>query len=972
MCHMNTSPYRRFNAVQFGRGFYSNGLNRTTDASNGEIRMNIVVANLYKRFQAGSLPNSIRNTFSLIGHFDYLQFVTVPFKSLFDQYGDRDKQREIHPAWSGFNSQSLYLLSFPEEGGAGTESPIYGEDDARPFCVVATIEDSEQFHVTAPFKSDAVLTKLRKYKKNYVDAFSEYMRKRSDGAGLSVRMEVFFTLSCIDTVLIFRTNNISLVHDFIFQLYMNSRRLMSYTIYGISTNYHLKSHRDEIEAEDNLRLSMRISFNPNINFKRMREIDNSIQLLTDNQSVTSVPAGRHHRLYYINRGVYNVLDACLNIDGQLSLSSSKNIFCKFINGYRFTLSFNDEARYPDYPDDDVEDTPVNGICETTRSVYNMFKALNRHWEAQIECTPDAGNVFFADLKAYAITVENTIREYMYFFACMDSHTRHMINYELSVSIIDPLRKLEQLILDFKEYVISLLEEDTLNAAIMYETFLDQIQFVISRFGNQVRDLIHMQQNRLEDKGVYRNDVAAAAKLCLGYYSYAHMLSNALFSTDKDSVTHGANNPFAFYINLEAMSDRVNATEHFSIVLNYQHQRSLPTRGALVGIDVSRQYVSDIFYVKAAITHEIAHFVGWRNRALRTECIVKSVCNILSLFMIPDLHCKDTEDSIAKEFFDENKKEIEHAAETIRISFVDQISELILKVFGLCFENELDWAFQKNCEDILILILQCWLDNPNASVKFDKIIADHYVDIPSIVVNLNAELNSKWAEIAFRWVKEKGIMPNTIIPYMFDFLASPVYSLNDAMNATKNRIEALINGDVFLPSSFYKVQFDEMTECLTQRTCIDSGDAVEMRPSTERKSLYDFVHAICNTYSETYCDLVMVKLLHMSAKQYIDYLYREDQLEKDACWRIWSVLTAAYDLSSVGDTLGRKIEKIRRSAGSYLHNEDVMRDYLNSIMNHSDMQALFNYDPGYFIPSDGKNTEDGNILHLYACYLQLHG
>lgn len=930
--------------------------------------MNILVANLYKRFQSNSNPRITDNTFSLIGHFDYLQFKVVDFQKLSKQFSDRSIQKEIHPAWSGFNSQSLYLLDLADNIGSAINDFISVHNEQLPFCVMATIEDSEQFNVRIPFVQEEIVDKLRAYKTKYMRDFDLYMEKQPKESRLSAKMSVFFTLSCIDTVLLFRTNSFSLVHDYIFNRAMNDAHLMSYTIYGISAGYDLYAHKEAIEPEENLRLSMRVSFNPNINIDRLNEIDDLMNRLTSSRSVSSIPAGRYHRLYYITQGVYNVLNACLNTRGQLFLSNSDNSHSKYVSGYRFTLSFKDSIKKcSPLPDDSVH-TSADGICEHTKSVYKSIKALNDQWKANAKNMPYIDKLLLSDLNNYAITVENTIREYMYFFAFMDNHVKHQINLELSASVIDPLKKLYHLITDFKTIMNAMWKDESEIVVPMYSLFLSQIQSVISKLGNQVRDLMHMQQDRLEDRGIFRNDVSATAKLCLGYYSYAKLLSDALFDTDKDSITHSKKNPFAFYINLDTMNDRVTATEHFGMLLDYQHQKCEPTKAAVVGIDISRQCVGDIFYVKSAITHEIAHFVGWRNRPFRAKCMIRSIAIMLSLFLIPDIHCKsDAKEPISQMFNDERKKFAE-LTESIRKQFVESIDKSIWDAFNECLDNNLNWAIQKNCEDIIIIILQSWLGNPTANNTLKDVTGIPYVDIPSMVVNLNAELHQKWGQVAFDWLETKNMELNSAIDFLYDYLAGPVYLLNDRIYDTKNRIDDLINGDVFSPNSFCNVRYDEKSEKISLRTSVDSW--YEMRVSQEKKSLSSYVRTICNTYSEVYCDLIMVKLLHLSADQYIDFVFRENRLTNDACWRIWSVLQFAYDSTSISDKAKVKKAQIEYNAGSYLHCDDAMQAYLQSIWSAPDMNDLLTRAPGYFIPSDGENTSLASVIHLYACYLLL--
>lgn len=947
--------------------------------------MNIVIANLYKRFQADGQQSLEDNTFSLIGHFDYLQFKIVPYKSLSEQYTDREEQKRIHPAWTGFDSQSLYLFSSMDMDKPRVESLISSSADTLPFCVMATIEDSEKFNIEAPpFDSQDVQNRLAKYRQKYVDAFNEFMRTKGRQTGYEAELEVFFTLSCIDTVLLFRTNSFTLIHDFIYDLYMPGTRLMSYTMYGVRAGFLFRAHEGPIEPDDNLCLSMRVSYNPNMSFNAIKDMDAVVTNLTSNQSVSSIPAGRYHCLYYITQGVYKVLDACLNPDGELALNSEKNKSKAYVNGYRFTLSFQKDLQLSNNLHDNVTNQDDNEakknhddgtnqddnerIDETTHSVYDAFKALNRDWEQSSATFSEADSVILMDLKSYAVTVENNVREYMYFFARMDSHTRHMINDELRIAITEPLHKLKQIIQDFEEYIPNLLKKDVDDAVIKYEIFLDQMQTVISEFGAQIGDLIHMQQNRLEDRGVYHNDVAATAKLSLGYYSYAKLVSDALFLTDQSDATHSDENPFSFYINLESTCDRVNATEHFNIVLNYQHQHELPTKGALVGIDISRQRISDIHYVKVAITHEIAHFVGWRNRAFRAECIINSVCKMMARILIPDLHLKEGEDPILKVFYNDREKALKDTIESIRIEFVERIGKGIREVFRLRFKNDLKWAFQINCEDLLKLILQCWFGSPDTDIEYGSIIMNNYIDIPVLVANLNVDLHERWSEIAFNWIRESGKRPGDVMKSMFDFFASPVQLLNSAVTETKKRIDVLMGGTVQWPQCFYNMQYDKENERLKERT----RDVADEHLALNSRSLYGIIHDICDTYSEAYCDLAMVKLLNLSAGQYMDYLYREGQMDSPDCLRMWSVLRAAYKKSSITIEDTPRVEKIQKGAGSYLLCEDDMKAYLTSIMSNPDMQKLFEHEAGYFIPSSGKTEEENdNLLHLYACYLQLH-
>jgi len=106
------------------------------------------------------------------------------------------------------------------------------------------------------------------------------------------------------------------------------------------------------------------------------------------------------------------------------------------------------------------------------------------------------------------------------------------------------------------------------------------------------------------------------------------------------------------------------------------------------------------------------------------------------------------------------------------------------------------------------------------------------------------------------------------------------------------------------------------------------------------------------------------------RAYIDFVFRENRLTNDACWRIWSVLQFAYDSTSISDEAKVKKAQIEYNAGSYLHCDDAMQAYLQSIWSAPDMNDLLTRAPGYFIPSDGENTTLASVIHLYACYLLL--
>lgn len=929
--------------------------------------MNFIKVTLNSRHSLKKPPHK-GLIFPLLGYFDYLEIDILDRTSIGKKMIEHDS----------FNSREMILFNCDDCDSNYIETLKSDFSNDLPLCVMTLIEDLPSTDRLFSDASQSPFSNLSKAIEYYKSLFDRYTASK-EGENTSAKMDAFLTLSCVDSVLFFRTNSYSFVHDFICSLSQNHYVETSYSLYGAFSDFAFtKEQCSKLDSDQRLELSIRVINKPGCVF--MSEC-NSINALKNTKKATL--AGNHHELYHASSNVYELLNEIYSKQGQLNLENPS--VADKIKVCRTTLLFK-EGLIPSLLDSSQKVGIENqqklckekyeGILDQLLSTYGKMQEC---WKDIFQKgTVDLPCSVYAETIQYSEEVNLFIKTNTAFFTQLFAQSMRFENSEIAHILYRPIASISGLCeLMCNDFILQSVRVYPSASLTFYRIFLSQVQSTIEEIAQYVLDLIQMQRSWIEERGLYHDGVSQSAKLTMGYYEYANRISNELYKTcldrDDPTISENMSNPITFFITTHLTETKVQAIEYFSNVNSLCHQLMIREQNAFVCIKIAQHSIFNCREVKAAITHEVSHFSGWRNRELRARCVAETVCSWLVSMILPEYFFPETVSYDAKKskILQEIKAEFEIEYNKVFTSLVDRITNALMNTLTDLYNNRLEWAYTSNLIPMISEILISWLGAPYTEMRKEDPISQNFIDLPVVFVNERLDLHQSLEDIVLTHSIDaigETLSYEEVYADIANWHRTSYELVNKIIYETRQRIFKQIAPVQMSSDIFAGIELDKdyrLKERLNFPACADCSNYANTR-------LYNYVYSMCNCYSECYCDYIMVKLLHLTPQEYTNYVWKTNGAKAVDKFRVWTVLQNLYT-DSLGDVsiLAEQLKKDIDNSG-YIQCSLQMNRYLEAIKNDPGLTGFFSRME--IVCNSNTITGDpwsDEFLDVYMCYSNLY-
>lgn len=595
------------------------------------------------------------------------------------------------------------------------------------------------------------------------------------------------------------------------------------------------------------------------------------------------------------------------------------------------------------------------------TILEKYKEVRNTCEQLFSTGADKEDAHLKRAARYADDVMKSMQQDLRFFYLLRYQAEQGINPEFYFAIQNLLHKLEILIAHFGEIMVErkgqkvqakayekIQTEQVKNAQaeayekirtdliVCYERFLEQVHVCIHSAAEYLREMTDLQGNTHGYK--FRGSGAASkTKLALGYWQYATKLSQALYEEHrKQDGSMPQENPFAFLVTFETMKEKVSVTERFYYETDYDQRNRQPEKASIIHIKIAHRSAFDVKEVLAAITHEVAHHVGFRDREARADSITKCVCHWFakktireSAYTLRQLKNGETQETLeelqkgrGKDIFSivpEKRKELQEQLEKV-------IQEQLTKEFG-----DKKWAYQRQLKEKLISIFYKFINGYSYSEEDGE-----KIDVPTLVVNANIEAQKDIREKLFQWLRKKENVPmSEQFKIIMDLARSDDELLSSEMMSAQEVFSTMRDGKAPM-NSFYDYKAKDGK--------LESRGSLRKQEEKARLTFADVIEDFCQTYSETYCDMLTVKLLDLTGKEYLQYVQISQSASCADNWRMYTVLKNGIE--QYKDT-GEEEENLKNKAKGYVEenvNDEwtfnkMIEEYLKKIFETESIQAF---------------------------------
>jgi len=322
--------------------------------------------------------------FIMLGHFSLLTFRLLDPSEKISEIGNR-----LLEQGNESDAQDLCLFDMDNTPSKIIENmlnpnALLEKGMELPLIVMVTIEDRpDSLSELANYPSQEQTKKaLADHLQKYIAFFDEYLSSVVNlDVGMRVKMAPFYTLGCVDAVLLFRTNCFCAVHEFTKWLYRERRMLTSYSLYGFTKWFYAKEERDRnrfldaLVDTDKIRMLFRVRYKQNCDQEKVvQEIKGALTKRDISFSRVTL-AGDHHDLFIIKSRARELFREFFLPGGKL------NFFDTFIGSnienMRTTICFEDPLYLQGVDFLDVTNSPDEEQATPPDRKYSWLNHLRR-------------------------------------------------------------------------------------------------------------------------------------------------------------------------------------------------------------------------------------------------------------------------------------------------------------------------------------------------------------------------------------------------------------------------------------------------------------------------------------------------------------------------------------------------------------------------------------------------------------------
>ena len=772
-----------------------------------------IVIELYKDItKSSSAPITDKSFYKVLGHFDH--FCCKATNSISD-FADYEPVLQ-----AGHDSQIMYLFNYANNDQRVQNDPRFFEHKSiLPIRVLTLIQTKNEEDNDINLKERIVR------KQQLVDNIVEEIIKNKTDIILTA--EIYYTLGCTDLAVIIDTNRLCLVPDLLARLSQSISHSSSlYSIIGFSNEIDNQDIENIVYNSNELELSLRLTLNQNSNesIKILEEELNKLKPLCETKgnrlsyTITKL-LGNYDLLVLIDSGACYVLGEIVKKNGNFNIENSSGLFGQVFDRIRPTLRF---KKYDDsfhVKNNDIEnilsdDIDKDIILELRNNVKILFDEFK--------------NCDCARVKKFSTSLKSQLEQLIIFCNCIRENYTKNVNPEFW-EILRPTIKLLSIILS-KHNSVSLQNER------MSDGSLQSISYFVSTLSEYLSNLLHLHRYFLEERGIFDFNISSNTKLLIAYNQFANIVKELLLSAEyKGSESH---REISIYITSK-LGSKILSSKLFN------HLENFGINDSLININIPTSCLFNVKENLSSIIHEVAHFVGPRNRRNRAEALIKTVCKVVSVNMFSTFYFmpffRPYADENAYEHIGADVKRFynECSIEKLSLDYLDRFSNIIYEVVMKKIKSSLTDEKSLLLVNLKTNLFEALVDtfvlknNEHTNYVFDKIAEVQRIYDNEVWSLFNSWVNNNRENLS---PANKALFHNWLT----------YYYPTDIRNARKK---------------------EDIVEIANFISTVKQN--INPRTKLRIASIDNIINCIFDGASEAFCDLMMIKILNMSAINYYE-------------------------------------------------------------------------------------------------------
>lgn len=767
-----------------------------------------IVVELFKDITKSS--NVVLNNasyYKALGHFDHFCCRITNSISKFSE--------NEHNLNKGHDSQIMYLFNYSNVDNKYVNDTFPYETGDLPIRVLSLIQTkNNRLH-------DNV--KLRDRLKNFqaiIDKIIDDICKTKI-TDEKISAEIFYTLGCTDLAIIIDSNKLSLIPEFLGKISQKISHTSSiYSIVGFNGSVCNQKFSEVVKTNNDLELSLRLT----LNRQKENSVDNLIcefnklnsKILIEQEKINYTIThllGNYDLLVLIDNSACYVLEELLKPDGTFNLENPNSFCSKTFDRVRPTLRFknyknilgNCEDSNEKYLSDNVDKEIIEEVKNNAETLFSKLKNSN-----------------YEHLKQFSMSLKPQLDQLIIFCDSIRENYTKNVNPEFWEILKPNIIIFSKMLMSNNALALKTIKQCN-NALLSITSFVTTLSEYLS-------NLLHLHRNFLEERGMFDFNISSNTKLLVAYNQFANYIKDILLDMEYESNTERRN--ISIYVT-SRLDSKITSSKLFDYMENFGVQDTL------ININIPTSCLFNITENLACIIHEVAHFVGPRNRKVRTGALSTFVSkivasNLFSTFYF--LSFPDTDTDIIKERNDIPQiiKDFSSECDVVKINkrYLNEISQVINRAIKekLSFEEKEEKFFilnnfKKNIIDVLTVLLI------SDSVIFDE--------ISKIQNKYDSEI---WRKLDLWILENNNLYSEKDIGFINKWLES--FYPTEIQNTGKK--EDIIRTASWIGSASHKK---------TPKISIPIASAENI------------VQSLFNGVSEAFCDLMMVIILDLPKAEY---------------------------------------------------------------------------------------------------------
>lgn len=408
-------------------------------------------------------------------------------------------------------------------------------------------------------------------------------------------------------------------------------------------------------------------------------------------------------------------------------------------------------------------------------------------------------------------------EFGKFINVVSKHANKGIATPLFLSIRDPYK------------LFLSIASDKISTPKYQDDALEIISFTLKSMLGYYENIFHCNLGFFEERGFYNNIIGLASNIELAYNNYAKHICDAIISDYEKNVQK---------LKIECSVTSDSETEICTSDIFHNVKNQTADLNSVINVNIPVSYVFKYPVVSQIIIHEISHYVGERKRKSRALTMCKIVASVISdalyqsFALSPHSDVSDFEKEVLQNF---EKSE----------TYVNMYNEMKTQVFSIVSEFVIDFVLTK-CEDSFYMenvvnnIINAINDLPLNTSLVNKL-SQEFVNFQALFYENFENFCIKYDYID----KRNGL-----------FLQFSDYSLK------KYNIH------------FVRKIIMENFQLLCEPHCgEDASNLVERECNIYIPDMLSFIKNLYSAISESYCDMMMVTISHISFEDYVNIITR---------------------------------------------------------------------------------------------------